>query len=178
MDDALGVRRLERVRDLGAEVEQGRDLEGALADPLAQRLALEQLHRDEVLPLVLVDRVDRADAGVVEGRGGAGLALEALERGGVPGHLGRQELERDVAAEGGVLGLVDDAHPTAAELRGDAVVRHRATDHFYWLSPEGARTESYGARSGASMNGRPQAGTASGFVSPGRRSPTCCRHIA
>ena len=75
-----------------------------------QRLALEQLHRDEVLALVLVDLVDGADPGVVEGGSGAGLALEALERGRVLRHLRGQELERDVAAELRVLGLVHDAH--------------------------------------------------------------------
>ena len=36
--------------------------------------------------------------------------------------LGRQELQRDVAAEAGVLRLVDDAHPAAPETADDGVV--------------------------------------------------------
>ena len=129
MDDPLGVRRLERVGDLDPDLEELPELEGPAPDPLGQRLALEQLHRDEVLALVLVDLVDRADAGVVERRGGARLALEALERGRVLRHLRGQELQRDVAAELRVLGLVDDAHAAAAELRSDPVVRDGLADH-------------------------------------------------
>jgi len=49
-----------------------------VGNPVLQRLALQQLHADEGLALVLVDVVDRADIGVVEGRRGPGLALEAL----------------------------------------------------------------------------------------------------
>ncbi len=40
-----------------------------------------------------------------------------------------QELQRDAAAELQILGLVDDAHAAAAELREDAVVRDRLADH-------------------------------------------------
>ena len=71
---------------------------------------------------------------------------------------------RDVKTEAPVLGLVRDSHPTAAELRGGAVVGHGATDHFVWLSPEGVRTESYGARGGASTNG----GLTNGGLKPAR----------
>ena len=104
-------------------------LERPAPDPVGERLALEQLHRDEVLPLVLVDLVDRADPGVIERRGRPRLALEALERAGLLGHLHGQELERHVAAELGVLGLVHDAHAAAAELRGDPVVGDGLADH-------------------------------------------------
>jgi hypothetical protein len=127
--DPLRVRRLEGVRDLDPDVEERPDLERPLPDPLGERLPLEELHRDEVLPLVLLDRVDRADAGVVELRGRLGLALEALERRRVLRQLDRQELERHAAAELRVLGLVDDTHAAAAELPGDLVVRGGLADH-------------------------------------------------
>ena len=64
-----------------------------------------------MLPLVLPDVVDRADVGVVEGRGGAGFALEPFDRVRVAGRLRGQELERDAAAQAPVFGLVDDTHP-------------------------------------------------------------------
>ena len=63
-----------------ADVEQLADLEALPRQPLRQRLALEQLHDDEVLALVLLDRVDRADARVVQRRRRARLALESLQR--------------------------------------------------------------------------------------------------
>ena len=111
MDDPLRVGRLERVRDLGPEVQERAELEGPSPDPLRERLPLEQLHGDEVLAFVLVDRVHGADAGVVEGRGRPRLALEARERVRVLGQLRRQELERDVATELRVLGLVHELMP-------------------------------------------------------------------
>ena len=80
-------------------------------------------------PLVLVDRVDGADAGVVQLGGGLGLALEALEGGRVPGHLRGEELEGHAASEPRVLRLVDDAHAPAAQPRRDPVVRDRLADH-------------------------------------------------
>jgi hypothetical protein len=89
---------------------------------LCERLALEELHDDEVLPLVLLDGVNRADARMVQRRGGTRLALEALERRSVLGKLGGQELERDAAAEARVLRLVHDAHPTASETAHDRVM--------------------------------------------------------
>src|SRR5512136_1985771 len=40
-----------------------------------------------------------------------------------------QELQSDGTAKFGVLGLVDDTHPTAAQLLDDPVVRNRLADH-------------------------------------------------
>ena len=95
---------------------------------LRERLPFEQLHDDEVLPLVLLDGVNRADVGMVQRRGGASLALEALERRRVLGQLGGQELERDAAAEARVLGFVDDAHPAASEPAHDRVMGNALPD--------------------------------------------------
>ncbi len=103
-------------------------LSGPGPEPVPQGLALEQLHRDEGLALVLVDVVDRADVGVLERGGGPRLALQPLERLRVPAELLRQELQRHAAAELQILGFVDDAHAAAAELREDAVVRDRLAD--------------------------------------------------
>jgi hypothetical protein len=127
--DPFRVRRLQRVRDLDPDVEQRTDLAGTPPDPVREGFSLEQLHRDEVLPLVLVDLVDRADPRVIERGRGPGLALETLERGRVLGHFRGQELERNVPAELRVLGLVHDAHPSAAQLRRDLVVGDGLADH-------------------------------------------------
>ena len=57
----------------------GRDLERMPADHQCERLPLQQLHNDEVLPFILLDGVDRADIGVVESRGCASFALKAFQ---------------------------------------------------------------------------------------------------
>jgi hypothetical protein len=129
VDDALAVRRVESIRHLDTEIEQGREVDRPPADSLAQRLPLEELHRDEPLPLVRIDVVNGADAGVVEGGRGARLALEALEGLGLRAEALRQELEGHGTAEAGVLGPVDDPHPSAAHLLDDAIVRERLADH-------------------------------------------------
>ena len=96
---------------------------------MLERLAVQELHGDEVPAFVLVDVVDGADVGMVEGRCRLRLALESLERVPVPGHLFREELQRDGALEPGVFRLVDDTHPPAAELFQNPVVRNGLADH-------------------------------------------------
>ena len=65
---------------------------------LLERLAVEQLHGDELRALELVHLVDRADVRVIERRGGARLAQEAFSGLLVADAIGRQELERHEAA--------------------------------------------------------------------------------
>ena len=121
--DAPGMRRLEGVGDLDAHGEQVLQVERRTPrHHLRERLAFEELHDDEVLPLVLLDRVNRADSRMVQRGGGTRLALETLERRRVLGQLGGQELQRDAAAEARVLRLVHDAHSTASEPADDRVM--------------------------------------------------------
>ena len=96
--------------------------EGLAVDPVFEGFAFEQLHGDEVASAVLADLVDGADIGVVQGGGGAGFALKTVECEGIFFRLGRQELERDMAAQIDILGFVHNAHPPAAQLREDTVV--------------------------------------------------------
>ena len=80
MDDAGGVRGVERIGDLHGEVEQRVDRQRRAVDAVAQRLAVEQLHDEERQIAVPADVVERADVRVVQRRGRPGLALEPLER--------------------------------------------------------------------------------------------------
>ena len=129
MHDALGVRRIQRVGKLDAQVQNFVGLEGLGADAVLEGLPLQQFHGDERPAFVLVDVVDGADVGVIEGGGGLGLALEALQGLMVLGHFFRQELERDEAMELGVLGLIDDTHTAASELLQHAIVGNRLANH-------------------------------------------------
>ena len=128
--DALGVRRFERVGDLDGRV--------AAACPISMRLPAHAFCASvspssssmtmKCRPFVLLDRVDGADVRVIERRGGARLALEALEQLAVLGHLRRKKLQRDAAAELGVLGFVHHAHATRAQFVENLVMQEGLAD--------------------------------------------------
>ena len=120
VDDAAGVAVVERLGDLRPDVEDVAEAERAFAQELPQVRAGQDRHDEEERPLVPAEVVDRDDAGVVHLRDDLGLALEALL--GVLREVpGRDQLDRDLAVQDGVLRAVDDAHPAAAELGEDLV---------------------------------------------------------
>ena len=97
-------------------------------------VAFQQLHRDErlllaVLVLHLLDRVNSANVGMVQRRSGARLKQKAVECILIPGKLRRQKLQRHPPSQIKVLCLVNNSHPAAAKLAGDAVMRDGLADH-------------------------------------------------
>ena len=112
------------------------------ADQLIQRFARHVLHRDERLPVLLANVIDRADVRMVQGRCSLGLTLKAGQRLGVSRNFRREELQCDEAMQPRVLGLVHYPHATATELLDDAVVRDGSADHW---------RESYGCETCKSM---------------------------
>ena len=129
MHDAPLVRRADRIGERNTDLEQLVERHPALRDALRERPAVHQLHREEEHALVLLDRVDRDDAGVVERGDGARFALETGAAIGVVGESLRQHLERDLAAELRVLGEVHLAHAAGAQRAEDPVVRDGLSDH-------------------------------------------------
>src|SRR5689334_10137659 len=93
-----------------------------------QRHPFQVLHHDERPPFILRDFVDSADVGMVKGGSSTRLSAKAFQSLRVLCHVLRQELQSDITTEFGVLGLVDNAHPAAAQLLDDAVVRNGLTD--------------------------------------------------
>jgi hypothetical protein len=77
---------------------------------------------------MLTDIVNRTDVGVVQSRSSPRLALEAVESLGIPSDLVRKKLESYETLEPGVLGLVDHAHPAAAQLLDNAVMGNDPAD--------------------------------------------------
>ncbi len=129
MDDTLGVRRLERIGDLDGVIQQLVEFQRLLGDPVLQGLPFQVLHDEEGRAFPLADVMQGADVGMVQGGGGAGLALEALESLTVRRVPFGEELQGDGATEPSVLGLVDDAHAPAAKLLKNPVVGNRPADH-------------------------------------------------
>ena len=121
MDDALRVRGGQALRHLHAQVDGLAPGEGAALHPLAQRLALQQLHDRVGQPLVVPEVVDGDDVRVGERRQRACLALEAGEGALVLGQARRQHLDRDLAMEARVAGAVHLAHAARAQRSDDLV---------------------------------------------------------
>ena len=96
--DAFRVGSIESVGDLDAQIEHLFNFERSAGKQMLQRLPLQQLHGDEVMPRNFVDRVNRADVGMVERRSCARLALKALQPLPILGQFFRQELQGDMAA--------------------------------------------------------------------------------
>ena len=133
VDDALLVGDLEGLGDLGGDLHRVGDGDGAPGDALGEGLALGDLHDQEALAVHVLDAVDAGDVGVGQRGEDLGLAVEALEALGVLGEALGKDLEGHVAAELGVLGAPDLAHPALAQLRGHLVVGNRLADHVSQL---------------------------------------------
>jgi hypothetical protein len=72
--------------------------------------------------ILLAHTIDRHDMAVMQPRRRARLEQEAAEVGRVGQALPGQDLQRHVPAQRDLLGLVDHAHPTPADLADDPVV--------------------------------------------------------
>ncbi len=96
---------------------------------MLQRYAVEEFHGDEGSAFVLADVVNSADVGMVKSGGGLRLPLKSGQGLGVSRHFFRKEFQSDKTPQAGVFGLVNHAHPAAAEFFDDAVVRDDLSDH-------------------------------------------------
>jgi hypothetical protein len=90
-----------------------------------QALPLDELHRIEMHAAFAADVVDRDDTGVVQAGRGLGFVLETLQLPGIHRRREGQDLQGDAAAEGALLGFVDDAHAAAADFADDAEIAER-----------------------------------------------------
>src|SRR5713226_5852388 len=129
MNDPLGMGGIQRVSNLNPQLHYLVNFHSLPGDAVLERLTFQKLHGNEVLAFVLVDFMNGADVGMVQGRGGASFALEAFQGLVISGQLFGKEFESDKAAELGVLGLVHHAHPTSTQLLQDAIMRDSLADH-------------------------------------------------
>jgi hypothetical protein len=73
------MRGVERIGDLDGVFEQLLEWERARLQAVLQGLAAQHFHHDELLAAVLGKFVDGADVGMVQSRGGAGLAAKSVQ---------------------------------------------------------------------------------------------------
>jgi hypothetical protein len=92
MDDPLAMRLVERVGDLGSDLQRLVKRERPFLEARGQRLALEMRHDEVVSAIDAADIVDAADVGMVECSDGASLALEALRQFWISSNVFRRTL--------------------------------------------------------------------------------------
>ncbi len=136
---------VQRVGDLRADGDRPRRLELSLVreQPL-EVCALDVAHGQVELSLHLARVVDGHDIRMVEGSRQPRLDEEALAEVGILRQLWREQLERHAAVQRQIVGAVDDAHATAAEIsllpaRASGPLTLRADAHFAAHSASGAR---------------------------------------
>ena len=118
VDDAVAVRAIERVGDLGAVADHLVGGQRPARQPAGQRLALQVLHDEEGDAFLLADVVEHADVRMVHRPDRPRFAVEPLAQLRVVGEDRREDLDGDGAVEPGVAGLVDLPHPAGPD-RGD-----------------------------------------------------------
>ena len=89
----------------------------ACGQPVAKRLAFEQLRDDERRAVLGADVVDCQDVRVIERRGGLGFLREPTQPIRIRGEVGRKDLDRDFTPERGVARAIHLAHPARTERR-------------------------------------------------------------
>jgi hypothetical protein len=129
VNNAFRMSGIQRIRHLDRDLQQLIKPQRTAGNTVLQRLAIQKFHGDEMLALIFVNFVDRADVGMVQRRGRACLALEPFQRSAIAPHFLREEFERNFAAELFVLGLVNNAHAPAAKFLNDKVMRYGLADH-------------------------------------------------
>ena len=122
MDKAPPMRGVEGARDGCEQRDRALRLEPrARREDATQVRPLDEPHRDEQASLVLAGLVDRQHVRVIEARGEARLAQEALAEPVVIGEVRREQLQRDRAPKPRVDGLVHLAHAAPGDQRLDPI---------------------------------------------------------
>jgi hypothetical protein len=132
--------RLVREAEPGADLLQVGQLVGQrqvapLLDDVGEGIALDVLHRDVGLVIVLAAGIDGDDVRVTQGSGRARFAEEAVEDLLVVDLLS-DHLDRDLAVELGITPQVHGAHPPGANLPEDLeIADFRGDVRHYGLRP-------------------------------------------
>src|SRR5260370_30644083 len=99
MHDSLRMRCVQSVGHLYTQIEDLFDIQRLASNQVPESLSLQQLHGDESPAVSLVDLIDRADIGEVEGGRREGLPLEPFAGSGIFGQLFPQKLQRNMATQ-------------------------------------------------------------------------------
>ena len=129
MNDSLSMGSDESVSNVDGNVEEWFQLQRLTSNPLLQAFPFQLLHHDEGVTVVVLNLINGANVGMVQLRRSPGFALKALYRFFVAQQVFRNELQRNVAPQADVFGLVHNSHTTTAKFAYDAIVGDGLPDH-------------------------------------------------
>src|SRR5262249_7296863 len=112
----------QRARDLRSDFKRVAQLKPGAGHPLAQRLAVNELGRDEVDAFDLSNLVNSDDVRVIEGGGRMRLLYKASHPAFIRREMRGEQLERDFASETRILREINLPHPARAEESEDLIV--------------------------------------------------------
>ena len=116
MENAFRMCRIECVGNLNRQLQQVLVSQGLSCNATLKSLSIHQFHRNEGLAFALVDFVNRADIGMVQGGGGSGLTLKALKCLMVAREFFWQEFQGYAATQLRIFSLIHHSHAAAAQL--------------------------------------------------------------
>ena len=142
MNDAARVRSSQRVGDLDSNRKRAAQIQGPARDKLTHVLPVDELHRNEVNPLNIVEIKNRADVRMIERGCEPRFALEPLEVGFLGRQFRRQDLDHDRPAQLGIGRFVNCSLPAGANHFEDPVIPKFCADHFrVYLTPAAQRLQ-------------------------------------
>ena len=121
MDDPLLVGRFQRFGDLASDGEGFVERDRSPTDPVLERRAGDVFENERGGVAAFFEAVDRRDVRVVERRQDLRFALEAGQPFGVVHEGVGQDLQRDIAVQLGITGLVHFAHAACTDGGEDFV---------------------------------------------------------
>ena len=126
VDELLSVGRVEPAGHVEGDPEHLGLGKGALVrNELLEADRLQQLHRDEEIPMIATDRVNLHHVRMDDRRGELRLALEHGDERFVAAERLMEDFQGDLASEIAVEGAEDLAHPAFAEGPRDFILPHR-----------------------------------------------------
>jgi len=122
MNDGVIVGSDEAFGELKRERKEGGFGKRAGSETVAERLAGNEFHDEEIGAALGIEIVDGSDVGMIELREGASFVVEAMARGIVGDGAGMQELDGNVTVEVRIASEVDDTHAATTYFAFNAVV--------------------------------------------------------
>src|ERR1700682_6840485 len=116
MDDARGVCDVEGVGNVNAKFKNLLDGESLAMNMLTESVTVNEFHDDERMVILLANIINGADAGVIKSGSGVRFTAETFQRLGILLHVIREKFQGYDAFKAGVQGLIDDTHPSSAEV--------------------------------------------------------------